>query len=703
MIPILYRATEIEFNSNGIGFLKDTIECIVTSEANGLYELELIYPIGSFLFEEIKKQRIIKAKANNIHDPQLFRIYYISKPLQGKIKIKAEHISYDNRKNFVEKLEYIGNCIGALNALNNAAAYESGFNFNSDILMTAAYNVNKKNILSAIAGTKGSIIDTYGNGPDIVRDNFNISVLVNGGNDNDVLIAYRKNLKGFNCDEDDTDVITQIYPYAVKDEVEIILPEKYIYSEYISNYPKPIIVPVDFSQEEVSNVEELRAKARNYFKSTKKDIPKLTYKLEFEELSKTINYKNKFARAENVNLYDNVIVRHEVYNLDVKVKVIKQVYDVIREKNIRLELGQPKTNLRDTLNDNINNSIEEFNKDKVTTGFLDKAIKSLSDAITGNDGGYVRLNPPENPSELLILDNEDINLAKTVWRANKEGLGVSLNGYNGSYLGLTKNGKLVVNEATANKISALLIEGGLLKSFNNSTWINMEDGTFNFANKIKFDGNNFEIDLSGKDLATNSSVDNKLSTKVSNNEFSTKIEQNAYAVKIAWNRISNYIQFENGGLSIYNGALNTSEKRAVFDERGNHFWRDGYYLGKIGTNQYINDYSIKGIVFDLEAKGGYMTWSVKKQSTDSSYSMMWSYANKTIGNYSAGKLHAGCDIDMHNYCLRNVNFEGGGITGTMNFVQIVSINTNGTAARWFNNSKLVFQNGILIDGTWGNV
>ena len=97
-----------------------------------------------------------------------------------------------------------------------------------------------------------------------------------------------------------------------------------------------------------------------------------------------------------------------------------------------------------------------------------------------------------------------------------------------------------------------------------------------------------------------------------------------------------------------------------------------------------------------------MTWSVKKQSTDSSYSMMWSYANKTIGNYTAGKLHAGCDIDMHNYYLRNVNFEGGGINGTMNFVQVVGMNTNGTVSRWFNNSRLVFQNGILIDATWGS-
>lgn len=197
-------------------------------------------------------------------------------------------------------------------------------------------------------------------------------------------------------------------------------------------------------------------------------------------------------------------------------------------------------------------------------------------------------------------------------------------------------------------------------------------------------------------------LDDKIALKVEEGEFGTLLEQNSHAVKIAWNHISNYVQFENGGLSIYNGSVTTSQKRAVFNETGNHFWRDGYYVGRIGTNQFQQDPSIKGLNFNLEQQGGYMSWSVAKYAGASSYTMVWTYANKTVGNYAGGKLHAGADIDMHNYYLRNVQFEGGGITGTLVFTQIVGMNTDGTASRWFNNSKLVFQNGILIDATWGN-
>ena len=91
-----------------------------------------------------------------------------------------------------------------------------------------------------------------------------------------------------------------------------------------------------------------------------------------------------------------------------------------------------------------------------------------------------------------------------------------------------------------------------------------------------------------------------------------------------------------------------------------------------------------------------------KKTTSSAkyYTMMWKYCNRSVGDYSAGKLHAGCDIDMHGWTLRNPSFEGGGITGTLNCVQILNMNSDGTVNRWSNNCQLQFKNGILIYGRW---
>ena len=95
MIPILYKESATNFSTFGIGVLADTISCLVTEERNGVYELILKYPLNGPLYNEIKKERIIKAKPSDLSDPQAFRIYRITIPINGIITIYAQHISYD--------------------------------------------------------------------------------------------------------------------------------------------------------------------------------------------------------------------------------------------------------------------------------------------------------------------------------------------------------------------------------------------------------------------------------------------------------------------------------------------------------------------------------------------------------------------------------------------------------------------------------
>ena len=191
-----------------------------------------------------------------------------------------------------------------------------------------------------------------------------------------------------------------------------------------------------------------------------------------------------------------------------------------------------------------------------------------------------------------------------------------------------------------------------------------------------------------------------ITNSVKKGEFGSYVAQYYDRVITAFNNSSKYVQITAGEIGIYDYGVTNSKKRAVFDENGNHFWRDGYEIGKIGTNNYIGNSSLRGLVFDLEYQGAYMTWAVEETSSASAYTMMWAYTNRTVGNYSAGKLHAGCDIDMHGWTLRNPSFEGGGITGTLSFVQILSMNSDGTVNRWSNNCQLQFKNGILINGRW---
>lgn len=193
-----------------------------------------------------------------------------------------------------------------------------------------------------------------------------------------------------------------------------------------------------------------------------------------------------------------------------------------------------------------------------------------------------------------------------------------------------------------------------------------------------------------------------ITSKVSKGEMGSYITQYYNNVIVAFNNNSKYVQFDPGEIAIYNNGVSDSKKRAVFDQNGSHYWRDGYYVGKIGTNTLNSDNSKKGLNFDLEWQGAYMTWAAQESSGASTYSMKWTYVQKNKGwsDYTAGRLHAGCDIDMHYNTLRNVSFEDGAINGTLRFVQIISMNSDGTANEWSNNCLMQFKNGILIKGTW---
>lgn len=196
-------------------------------------------------------------------------------------------------------------------------------------------------------------------------------------------------------------------------------------------------------------------------------------------------------------------------------------------------------------------------------------------------------------------------------------------------------------------------------------------------------------------------ITSEVNKKVNENEFGTLITQNAYNVRVAFNKGSSYMQFDSTGITMYTGTITDNTKRTRFDYNGEHFYRDGKYVGKIGTNTMSGNDSQRGLVFDIEYDTAYMSWANKESANGSSYMMKWAYCTQQCNNYEANMLHAGADINMHFYKLRNVSFEDGAINGTLTFKQPLAVNSNGTLSKW-STATLTFKNGILISGAWSN-
>lgn len=196
-------------------------------------------------------------------------------------------------------------------------------------------------------------------------------------------------------------------------------------------------------------------------------------------------------------------------------------------------------------------------------------------------------------------------------------------------------------------------------------------------------------------------ITSEVNKKVNEDDFGTLITQNAYNVRIAFNKGSSYMQFDSTGITMYTGTITDNTKRTRFDYNGEHFYRDGKYVGKIGTNTMIGNDSQRGLVFDIEYDTAYMSWANKESANGSSYMMKWAYCTQQCNNYEANMLHAWADINMHYYKLRKVSFEDGAINGTLTFKQPLAVNSDGTLSKW-STATLTFKNGILISGAWSN-
>ena len=123
---------------------------------------------------------------------------------------------------------------------------------------------------------------------------------------------------------------------------------------------------------------------------------------------------------------------------------------------------------------------------------LERAILDATNAITGNNGGYVVFHdysdadtPADGiPDEILIMDNPNIDSATKVWRWNSQGLGFSSNGYDGSYgTAITADGQINADFITTGTLNAerIAVESHDDKTGLLTDYIHFENGTMVFG------------------------------------------------------------------------------------------------------------------------------------------------------------------------------------------------------------------------------
>lgn len=351
--PILYEPQDENYETAGLGFLKDAEECEIEENANGSYELTLVYPTGTKFDKYFDSGYQIKAKPNDVDKFHIFDIYKSFRDtFEDRWIINAETSTNRLGHRTIRELE-IKNRTGiqAIQMIETAMDLKSNIKLFSDIVTVSSTTFSATNALNCIAGEDGSLLQRWGG--EIKRDPFKLSLLKRRGRDNVTRISYGKDLNGLKVTFDWSNVRTRINPYLdiqnSKGEMERIWGNP-VDSPIINNYPDVYSLPVLFTEEQgATDRASLNKVAAKYFTTLYpgSDKPSVNCEIEILPLQDVIG-KEELKELRKIGLFDSFILYHERYQIEMEVKVISVNYDGLLHRNNTLKAGDEKYKFYET-------------------------------------------------------------------------------------------------------------------------------------------------------------------------------------------------------------------------------------------------------------------------------------------------------------------------------------------------------------------
>lgn len=361
----LYESTETEFQSNGLGYLPDATECIVTEQRNGIFELKMKYPITGKRYSELQLRRILLARPNPYDDPQPFRIYEITKPMKKLVSIYAEHISYDMSGFPVSPFE-AGNVVSAFEQMKAHSVVPCPFTFWTDKSTSATMTVEVPSIMrSLLGGVEGSILDVYGG--EYQFDRYLVRLYGDRGANRGVTIRYGKNLTDVQQEENCSAVYTGVYPYWAAENTEtgekilVLSDPPVVAAPGTFNFTRILMLDLGSEYQEPPTPEQLKTRAERYISDNKVGVPKVSIDVSFVDLMSSPEYE-EYQLLETVHLCDTVSVEFEELGVKATSKCVKTEYDVLSGTYQSITLGETRGNLASTVVGISQDTKSEFEK-----------------------------------------------------------------------------------------------------------------------------------------------------------------------------------------------------------------------------------------------------------------------------------------------------------------------------------------------------
>lgn len=373
MIPILYEKDETLFSTNGLGRLRDVIECRVTEERNGVYELEFTYPVNGQNYDKIQIGRIVAVEHDDSGDVQPFDIVGYEKPIEGVVTFHCTHISY--RQSYMTVTGTNINSLASAFTKLSTASPTNPFTYWTDKTSTGyvgAFDGIPKSVRSILGGVEGSLLDAYGG--EYEWDKFTVKLWSERGQYRDFTVRYGVNMMDYLDETDSSECYSSIIPYWTDGTVTVVGNKQT--SSYRPPSGRDACVPMDVSDrfESQPTRDQVNTMGASILNSGQPYLPTQNITVSFVRLQDTPEYA-QFSSLLRCGLCDTIKVVFADYNSSGVFKIVRTVWDVLSERYEEMELGDLSTSLSEALG--ISTELKGSSLSGVTTDTKSSAVTTV--------------------------------------------------------------------------------------------------------------------------------------------------------------------------------------------------------------------------------------------------------------------------------------------------------------------------------------
>ncbi|EQB7980694.1 phage tail tip lysozyme [Enterococcus hirae] len=477
-----YKEMPDDLNTNGIALLdwEDLPE--INRVLNGQYRFYGNYSRNGEFRSYLKKGNFIKAKVSD-GSWQYFEIYNVKKNLNS-VSVTARHIGFMANKNFIiESFTDNGNGTQIMNNLKSSLAFSQKFNYLSNVGTTHQFTAKQVAPIEAIIGSNNGNQNLVGvASAELDMNNYDLNLVKQIGVDNGFRIDFGLNIEAIEEEIDEESIVNSLFliggvPDNDYDEDKNPITYGFLEIDGVTDENRRI---GKRENSDCKTVEDLIKWGNTLFEKDRIHEPKANHTVSMVSLEHTLEYGEMYRKLSTLNFGDVAYVRAKQLDIEITERVVEYTYFPTLGKYKDLVLGNDLSLYTST----VNTQTQELKKkiDNRTETLVQNVLNATA-WITGNSGGHVVFRPEKAPSEILIMDTDDIVSAKRVWRWNLNGLGYSDNGVNGPFgIAITSKGEIVADFIKVGTINAEVFES----SFNSyGDVLKLVKGTLQIWNENK--------------------------------------------------------------------------------------------------------------------------------------------------------------------------------------------------------------------------